>query len=156
MLKKVHYLLFILLAVSSFGLCLSQDNYLTNDLLKRPDNGNQRMGRLNVYQNPAIDTLLNRYILYNQKLGGFEGFRIQIYSSSNINAREESGKVEAGFISRFPDIKSKVTFESPGYYKIRVGNYRTRMEGTKDLVMIRKFYPDAYLVPDKINFPDLN
>ena len=57
---------------------------------------------------------------------------------------------------RFPDIKSKVTFESPGYYKIRVGNYRTRMEGTKDLVMIRKFYPDAYLVPDKINFPDLN
>ncbi len=44
----------------------------------------------------------------------------------------------------------------PGYYKIRVGDYRTRTEGTKDLLMIRKEFPDAYLVPDIINFPDLN
>jgi hypothetical protein len=156
MFTRTIYLLFVLLAVNSFGLCRSQDNYITNDLLKRQNDVSHRLGRLNVYQNPAIDTLINRYILYNQKLGGLEGFRIQIYSSSNINAREESGKVEAGFISKFPDIKSYITFERPGYYKIRVGNYRTRMEGTKDLVMIRKLYPDAYLVPDKVIFPDLN
>lgn len=84
-----------------------------------------------------------------------EGFRVQIYSSSDKNAREESGKIRQEFIVRFPEIISYATFDRPGYYKIRVGNYRTRIEGTKYLLMIRKVFPDAYLVPDIIDFPDL-
>jgi hypothetical protein len=156
MYKRTLYLFLVLLIVNSFDFCRSQDLYITNDLLKRKDDISLHQGRLNVYQSPQIDTLINRYILYNLKLGGLEGFRIQIYSSSNVNAREESGKVEAEFMNKFPDIRSSTTFERPGYYKIRVGDYRTRMEGTKDLLMIRRIYPDAYLVPDKINFPDLN
>lgn len=83
-----------------------------------------------------------------------DGFRIQIYSSSNKNAREESAKARAEFMSKFPDIVSYASFERPGYYKIRAGDYRTRVEGTKYLLMIRKVFPDAYLVPDIINFPD--
>jgi hypothetical protein len=91
------------------------------------------------------------------KLNGLEGFRIQIYSSANRNAREESGKVRAEFISKFPaELVSYASFAEPGYYKIRVGNFRTRTEGTKYLLMIRKVFPDAYLVPDIINFQDLN
>jgi hypothetical protein len=84
------------------------------------------------------------------------GFRIQIYSSSDKNAREEAGKIRAEFISEFPDIKSYPSFDKPSYYKIRAGDYRTRIEGTKYLLMVRKVFPDAYLVPDIINFPDLN
>ena len=85
-----------------------------------------------------------------------EGFRIQIFNSSEKNARETSGKVRAEFMSKFPDIISYASFDRPGYYKIRVGDYRTRIEGTKYLLMVRKVFPDAYLVPDVINFPDLN
>ncbi len=117
---------------------------------------NPNMGNLVIYQNPAIDSLIYRYILYNERLNGLEGFRIQIYSSSDKSARVESGKVRQEFITRFPDIKSYATFDRPGYYKIRVGDYRTRIEGTKYLLMIRRDFPDAYLVPDVINFPDLN
>jgi hypothetical protein len=153
MIKKT-FSLFILLAVS-FDLCLAQKISATEDLLHRQD-ANYNTGKLNIYQDPGIDTLINRYILYNLRLNGMEGFRIQIYSSSNKNAREESGKKRAEFISKFPDIISYATFGRPGYYKIRVGDYRTRIEGTKYLLMIRKVFPDAYLVPDIINFPDLN
>lgn len=89
------------------------------------------------------------------KLNGLKGFRIQIYSSSNRNAREESGKVRAEFISKFPqELTSYASFAEPGYYKIRVGDFRTKAEGTKYLLMIRKVFPDAYLVPDVISFPD--
>jgi hypothetical protein len=38
---------------------------------------------------------------------------------------------------------------------VRVGNYRTMAEGYKDLITIRKEFPDAYFVLDKILFPDL-
>ena len=60
-----------------------------------------------------------------------EGFRIQIYSSSNRNAREESNKARAEFISKFPDIVSYPLYAEPGYFKIRVGDFRTKTEATK-------------------------
>ena len=148
-------LLFIFVNTLLNGLCFAQNNSLTADLLERKER-NPNMGKLEVFQDPGIDSLIYRYILYNERLNGIEGYRIQIYSSSDKSARVESGKVRQEFITKFPDIISYASFDKPGYYKIRVGNYRTRVEGTKYLLMIRKVFPDAYLVPDVINFPDLN
>jgi hypothetical protein len=85
-----------------------------------------------------------------------EGFRIQIYSSSNRNAREESNKAMAEFISKFPDIKPYSLYAEPGYFKIRAGDFRTKTEATRLYLIVSKEFPDAYLVPDFINFPDLN
>jgi len=153
MLKNTLLLIFAL--SFSSGLCLAQNSGLTAELLERKGR-NPDLGSLVIYQNPAIDSLIYRYILYNERLNGLEGFRIQIYSSSDKSARVESGKVRQEFITKFPDIKSYASFDRPGYYKIRVGDYRTRIEGTKYLLMIRSVFPDAYLVPDVINFPDLN
>jgi hypothetical protein len=117
----------------------------------------QRGGRLNIFQDASIDTLLSRYILSKKLLGGgMEGFRIQIYRSSNRNAREESNKIRAQFMVDFPDIPSYIEYEKPGYFLVRVGNFRTRMEGTKTLYLIRRKYPDAYIVPCIISFSDLN
>jgi hypothetical protein len=154
MLKNTLSLL-ILLAVSHV-LCLAQNINLTENLLDRREK-NFQTGKLAIYHDPAIDSLIYRYILYNKRLKGMDGFRIQIYNSPNRNAKEESGKVSADFMSKFPDIVSyPPIFDKPSYYKVRVGDYRTRIEGTKYLLMIRKVYPDAILVPDIINFPDLN
>jgi hypothetical protein len=152
---KKSLILFIILVVS-FDLCQSQDIHSTEKLLHRKDS-NYHMGKLNIYQDPGIDSLISRYILYNLRLNGMDGFRIQIYNSSDKNAREDSGKARAEFMTAFPDIIAyPPVFEKPSYYKIRVGDYRTRIEGTKYLLMVRKVFPDAILVPDVINFPDLN
>jgi hypothetical protein len=149
-------LVFFSFLIVSFNLCQAQYTNSTTELLRRQDL-NSKMGELNIYQDPGIDSLISRYILYNNRLNGMEGFRIQIYNSSNKNAREESGKARAEFMNVFPDIIAyPPTFERPSYYKIRVGDYRTRIEGTKYLLMVRRVFPDAILVPDIINFPDLN
>lgn len=55
----------------------------------------------------------------------------------------------------FPDIPSYAQYDNPGYFLVRAGNFRTKLEGTKWLYNIRRKYPNAYLVPDKIYFPDL-
>jgi hypothetical protein len=151
MIKKVFFLL--ILSIVSLYPCLAQNINSTEELMRRQDGG-INTGKLNIYQDPRIDSLIGRYILYNMRLSGLMGYRIQVYNSSNKNAREESGKVRAEFMSKFPDIVSYATFDRPSYYKIRAGNYRTRIEGTKYLLMIRKVFPDAILVPDIINFPD--
>lgn len=145
----------------------SQTIVPTSELFKRTDE-NSRMGRLNIEQDPALDTLINRYILGYKNLeeknggnAGMEGWRIQIYFSSNRNAKEESSKVNLEFLSRFPeseypDLKSYIQFAQPAYYKIRVGDFRTKTEATRLFLLISKVFPDAYIVPDIINFPGLN
>jgi hypothetical protein len=153
MIKQTFFLLVI--TFGSQGLCLAQNRYSTTELMHRSDAG-INTGNLNIYQDPRIDTLIGRYVLYNLRLNGLDGYRIQVYNSSDKNAREESGKIRAEFMSKFPDIVSYATFDRPSYYKIRAGNYRTRIEGTKYLLMIRRVFPEAILVPDIISFPDQN
>lgn len=144
----------------SFNLCQAQDFVRTSDLFRR-SNDNSRSGRLNIIQDQAIDTLISRYILYSKNLRGVDGnigmngWRIQIYSSSSRDAREVSAKMRAEFISKFPDIISYSVFDAPGYYKIRAGDFRTKTDATKYLLRVRRVYPNAYLVPDIINFPDV-
>jgi hypothetical protein len=151
---RIFTILFFLFI--SAGFCAAQPSGSTADLFRNNDM-HYGAGELTISHDPRIDTLISRYILYNMRLqGGMEGYRIQIYNSSEKNAREEAGKKRAEFITQFPDLESYLTFDKPSYYKIRVGDYRSRIEGTRDLMLIRKVFPDAILVPDIINFPDLN
>lgn len=144
------------LLISGTGFICNAQFIKTSDLFPS-EIPSRKAGSLNIIQEPGIDTLVSRYILANRLYGGgMEGFRIQIYRSSSRNAREESNKVRAQFMVDFPDITSYSEYNRPGYFLVRVGDFRTRMEGTKTLYLIRKKYPNAYMVPCIINFPDLN
>jgi hypothetical protein len=159
MIRKIFLFLFFLILSAEF--VTAQYFIKTSDLFRKADNISSA-GHLNIIQNSSIDTLISRYILANKnaydEIGyrGMDGFRIQIYNSNNRNARVESGKAEADFMSKFPGIASYQLFAEPGYYKIRVGNFRSRTEATKLFLTISKEFPDAYIVPDIINFPDQN
>jgi hypothetical protein len=157
------FLISVILGFSSM-IVRSQSIVTTSDLFKRNDT-NPQSGKLNIIQDPALDTLLNRYILgfRNQEAkngySGMEGFRIQIYRKNVRNAREESNAVRALFMSRFPDLTTYPLYQDPGYFIIRVGDFRTKTEATRLFVLISKekeFKDAAYIVPDIINFPDKN
>ncbi|HLN21212.1 MAG TPA: SPOR domain-containing protein [Bacteroidales bacterium] len=157
MLKRILFVIFL-----TSVLCAragAQSYVKTTDLFKRAD---KESGELNIIQHPAIDTLLSRYILMSMRVYeengyyGMNGYRIQIYSSSNRNAREESRKADAEFVNRFPDVTSRVLYSEPGYFKVRVGDFRTKAEATRLFLEISRVFPDAYIVPDIIRFPELN
>jgi hypothetical protein len=152
-------ILLIVLFTSVLNLCRAQEFFKTADLFRKPESV-KKSGSLNIIQEPNVDTLIYRYILANQMLrqkgdGDMEGYRIQIYSSSNRKARDESNKIMAEFMIEFPDIPSYVRYREPGYFLVKAGNFRTKLEGTKWLSIVRRKYPNAYLVPDNIYFPDL-
>jgi len=155
--------LFLIIVVLGFSATVGRSQFVikSSDLFARKDAGSNA-GHLNIIQDPALDTLISRYILGYKNLeeknghAGMEGWRVQIYRSSARNAREESGKIKTEFINHFPDIVSYLMFAEPGYYIIRVGDFRTKTEATKLFLSISKVFPDAYIVPDIINFPDAN
>jgi hypothetical protein len=143
------------------GIISAQTFVKTADLFKNQESGSNS-GKLNIVQDPAIDTLISRYILLNKNLAaqnddrpGMAGFRIQIYASSNRNAREEANKERAEFMGKFPDILTYLLYAKPGYWKIRAGDFRTKTEATEIFLLVSQEFPNAYLVPDYIIFPDL-
>ncbi len=158
MIKKIF--LFLIFLVLSSNWCFSQAFIKTGELFKR-----QGAGNLNIIQDQAIDSLISRYIISNKKIRTFEGtqgmqgFRIQIYLSPARNARVESDKVRMDFIDKFPedkypDLKLYPQTQEPAWYMLRVGDYRTKIECYKDLILILKEFPNSYPVPTVINFPD--
>ena len=158
MIRKL-ILALIILAIS-IGVARAQPLVKTSDLFIKGDI-NSTAGKLKIIQDPALDTLISRYIYMNKNLSeknndtpGMDGWRIQIFNSSNRNAREESDKIIADFINKFPVVKPHKLFENPGYFKVRVGDFRSKTEATKLFLEISRVYPDAYIVPDFINFPE--
>jgi hypothetical protein len=153
--------LFLISLISGFTVVFvnSQSVTKTEDLFKRTDN-NSQTGRLNIDQDPALDTLIYRHILGFENLEaknehpGMTGVRIQIYRSSGRNARDESAKIQAEFITKFPDIKSYVTYENPGYFLVRVGDFRSYTEALRTFLLISKTFKESYMIPNCfINFP---
>jgi len=118
--------------------------------------GSYDEGNVTLIQAPAIDTLLTRHIIGNRKHGGFDGFRIQVFNGSRRTARDEANEANSRFISEFPGIESYLRFNAPNFFKVRVGNYRTKRDAIQDFLMIKKEFPNAYIVPDIIEFPDLD
>jgi hypothetical protein len=158
MIRKFLLILVILGFSTRSG--ISQSFVKTSDLFPKPKD-NARSGHLKIVQDPSIDTLISRYILINKNLKdkngyfGMEGQRIQIYRSSVRNARDESNKTRQEFIDKFQNISSYVLYDNPGWYMVRVGDFRSKTEAMKMFLLISKVFPDAYFVPDFINFPDL-
>jgi SPOR domain len=154
MFRKVSLLLFLTLLTA--GLINAQAFIRTADLFARPGSP----GSLNIYQSSSIDTLLSRYIIANRNnrtsdgKQAMSGIRIQIYQSSVRTAREDANKLMLKFLNDHGNMKAYVQYQDPGWYKVRVGNYRNLTEAYKDLMMIKKEYPSAYAVRDYIPFPD--
>jgi hypothetical protein len=154
---KKQVVFFSLFILFTFNICEAQSFFRTADLF-RNTRGGSGSGELNIFQDLRVDSLISRYVLANRLLegGDMEGYRIQIYRNANRNSKDEANKVRMDFMQEFPDITSTIEFAAPGYFLVRVGDFRTKMEATKSLYLIRKKYPNAYTVPCLIKFPDLN
>ncbi len=98
------------------------------------------------HQDPKINELLGIYKMYNQKNDFLEGYRVQIAFS---NDRQEIYNSKAKVYQDFPEEKAYVAYEQP-YYKLRIGDYASRLEAYERLNEVIKKYPAAFVVRDKI------
>lgn len=120
-----------------------------------PNNSSKSLiQELPVAQDARIDTLLQRHITMNKRLNGTEGYRLEIFFSSGVRAREQAMDVKTDFLREFPNEQAYLLFRSPDF-KVRVGDFRTRNEALALQKQIKKSYPNAFLVKDIIQFPKL-
>jgi hypothetical protein len=108
-------------------------------------------GNIMVVKDARLDKLMALYHDADTRNPSITGYRIQIYSESN---RAAVLKVKDDFYAQFPNNRAFVVYQAPNF-KLRIGNYRSRLEAYKDLLDISKLYSNAFIVKDELFLSDL-
>lgn len=111
-------------------------------------------GSISISQSEAITQLHNTRYLHNAKSPGLDGFRIRIFFEIGQFARKNSEDIMQAFMEKYPGVPVYQNYQNP-YWKVSVGDYRTREEAIKFYNLIIKDYPKAFIIPERINFPPL-
>ena len=114
----------------------------------------EHTGELNIYADQRIDDLLQLHIAYNETFPVLDGYRIHIFMESGNEALVTAQEVKEKFEEKNNDVPAYITFGEP-YYRVRVGDFRTRLEASQFLQKINRKYPNAWVIKDKINLPSL-
>jgi len=131
--------------VFTFLFLLQDASLFSQDTLKDP-------GNIRLIQDNKVDLLVSKHIQINQNLKGIDGFRIQIFFDSGNNSKTRAKSIYESFLAKYPNIGVYLTFRTPNY-KVRVGDFRTKLDAQRFLNEIIADYPNAWIIDDQINLP---
>ncbi|GBF20839.1 MULTISPECIES: SPOR domain-containing protein [Arenibacter] len=101
-----------------------------------------QQGNINIQQDEKITNLLGIYKSVNENSSHY---RIQV----GFGSFQEAETLKANVDKDFPDWPTKIDFESPSY-RVRIGRFKTQLEGERKLIEVRQKYPSAMLLkPEK-------
>jgi hypothetical protein len=121
------------------------------DTTKATAPGTERT-RINQYVEPRyavndqVDSVLDSIYEQNHKAGYIDGYTIQVYSGVK---REDALNVKKKLSKSLPDLASEVQYRQPNF-RVRTGEYLSRLEAQKDYLHVKRFFPNAIVIPDRI------
>jgi hypothetical protein len=107
---------------------------------------------LKINQDPRLDKMLSWHIGNNKTNNSIDGFRVEIFFSSDVDAKQKALRKKVEFLSIYPENTVHVLYVSPNF-RVRVGDFRTKNEALKLYKEIKTTYPVAFIVTDEIDFP---
>jgi hypothetical protein len=109
-------------------------------------------GTLKVTGDSRLSALIQKHIEVNQDdcPNIIEGYRVQVFSSSGTGSSQKAREARTKFLSFYPGLKAYTDYEAPNF-RVRVGDYRTKLEAEKIKKMISQEFPACFIVPDFIN-----
>lgn len=111
-------------------------------------------GEISIHQSSDIAGMINLHVSQMRAQKGIRGYRVCIYYNSGQEARSGAEKERAKFLSRYDNIRTTTVLESP-FFKVYVGDFRTKSEALKFLELIRYDYPNAFIRDNiTVSFPE--
>lgn len=109
----------------------------------------QEKGKVIVSKDPLIDSLIARRLELSAGANSISstGYRVQIYSGLE---REQAYAEQTRFKAAYPSIRTYISYVQP-YYRVRVGDFRTRLEAEKFMNELRRRYSSMFIFSEKIN-----
>jgi hypothetical protein len=101
--------------------------------------------------NIYLDSLIDKNIAQNKINKTISGYRIQLFSG---NERINANNIKTKFLRLYPEQTAYLSYQQP-YFKIRVGDFRSRLEAKLFYNKIKDEFSESIIIQDKINFPKL-
>ena len=117
-----------------------------------PEKANGKAGVL-IRQSQMVEESMRTHVIDN-RTRPITGYRIRIFFDNSQNARKNSASTLDEFLSSFRGIPAYRSYANP-YFKVTVGDYRTKAEAMANLANIKKSFPSAFIVKEKINYPQI-
>lgn len=110
-------------------------------------------GKVVIKQDSRIAALVAKHRALGEK-GKTDGYRVQIFFDSGNNSKNRAAAKKGQFIASYPGVGAYLTYQTPNF-KVRVGDFRCRLDAEGFKAKIIGDFPDAFVVKDEINYPDL-
>jgi hypothetical protein len=106
-------------------------------------------GKIEVNEDARVKEMMQKYV--DSRNGKIKGYRVQIHFGTEKNKAKE---IKSKFLAKYPDVKVYDMFEPP-YFKVRAGDFRTKLEAYKFLKEIQEDFPGSFIIADEIELPQL-
>ena len=101
--------------------------------------------KVTVTQDSKFENLLSEKRRINSSITINDRYKIQIFNGDSENSK----KTLNDFKKEFKHLDATIIFNTP-YYKVWVGNFKTKIEAERNLIALQKKYPNALLIkPNK-------
>jgi hypothetical protein len=101
--------------------------------------------RTTVVQDVKFEQILNEKRKINSSITISDIYKIQLYNGESEIAK----KTLADFKRNYKNMDATIIFSTPTY-KVWAGNFKTRLEGERNLNLLKKKYPNAFIIkPNK-------
>ena len=111
-------------------------------------------GYLILRQDPRIDQLIMKQREIHVNDSTIDGYRVQIFMELGNEALPHADSLKAVFEERYPDIPIYLIYGQP-YFRLRVGDFRTRLEAENMYQRLKKDFKQAFVTADRIELPAL-
>jgi hypothetical protein len=108
--------------------------------------------KLTVNNDAYLDTAIQKNIDKNKIANIIDGYRIQLFSGSE---RNNANALKTKFLKLYPETPAYLIYQQP-YFKLRVGDYRTKIEAQNIFYKLQDDFGQVIIIPDKINPPKIN
>ena len=92
-----------------------------------------------------VDNYLDAVSENNREKNEYQGFTLQVYTGGS---REEANEAKAKVYDALPDARPNINYNS-SIYRVKVGEYASRLEAQEDYNALKEDFPYVLLVPQK-------
>ena len=112
----------------------------------------QNEGYVILKQDQRIEQLIQKQKEIHSTDNTIDGYRVQIFMESGNDAVDHANVIMEEFKANYPDVPIYLVFGQP-YYRLRVGDFRTRLEAEKFFQTLSQDYKKAFVTSDRIQLP---
>ncbi len=124
-----------------------QDTWLTKSNTVVTETNSTALSENDLRVNKQVEQALERTHAANKGIKYANGYRVQVYVGKERKVADEA---KIYVYQNFPNINPYLTFSLP-FYKLVIGDFLTKADADKVLDSIKNMYPEAILVPAKID-----